>query len=110
MNILILQSCVCNGQDVKKGRVLFDVPEREAAIVIGAGYAQKVEDALPEPEDPFGNSEQLPDILEKQDEESAENDEETPETLISATKDVDTVVDTPKKKTAAKTARKTKKK
>lgn len=110
MNILILQSCVCNGQDVKKGRVLFDVPEHEAAVVIGAGYAQIVEDALPEPEDPFGNSEQLPDILEKQDEEFAATDEETPETPFVATEDAKTFVDTPKKKTAAKNARKTKKK
>jgi outer membrane biosynthesis protein TonB len=110
MNILILHSCVCNGQDVKPGRVLFDVPEHEAAVVIGAGYAQKVEDALPEPEEPFGNSEQLPDILEKKDEESAGNDEETPETPFVAPEDANTVVDTPKKKTAAKTARKTKKK
>ena len=108
MNILILHSCVCNGQDVKPGRVLFDVPEHEAAVVIGAGYAQKVEDALPEQEDPFPPPlhEERPELFD----DSKETSEETPETPIPATKDVDAPVDTPKKKTAAKTARKTKKK
>lgn len=109
MNILILHSCVCNGQDVNPGRVLFDVPEHEAAVVIGAGYAQKVEDALPEPEDPF-EREPEKDVFEKQDDVFAETAEETPETLIPATKDVDVPVDTTKKKNPAKTARKTKKK
>ena len=109
MNILITQSCVFAGQDVKPGRVLFDVPEHEAAVVIGAGYAQKVEDALPEPEDPF-EREPEKDVFEKQDDEFAETTEETQETSIPATKDVDAPVDTPKKKTPAKTARKTKKK
>ena len=89
MKLRFLKSCVFAGADRKPGEIIDAAPSPDASIVTGAGQAEWVK------EEPFGNSEQLP---------------EATETPAPCEKTPDTDGNASEPKTPAKTARKAKKK